>query len=79
MKLETQVKKNTKDISILKTAVKENTSRITSLEEFIVPELKIIGKKIDNFKMPWIQYIGLLAMGSFLTIISILFLFRGSV
>lgn len=77
--IEKQIKKNTTDISILKIDVKKNTSRIDALESFIVPELKLISKKIDNIKMPWFKYIGILIMGSFLTIIGIIIVYGGQV
>lgn len=75
MKIENQVEKNTKDIHVLKECVKNNTNRIDTLEKFIVPELKTISKKIDKIKIPFFQYIGLLAMGGVLAMIMILILF----
>ena len=67
MNIEKQVATNTKDIKVLRHDVNNNTNRLDMLEAFILPELKIIGDKIDHIKIPWVQYIGLLAMGSVLT------------
>ncbi len=79
IKLEKRVDQNTHDIKSLRHDVNDNTKRITVLEVFIVPELKSISSKIDNIKMPWLQYVGILAIGSFLTIAAIMIMFGGQV
>lgn len=48
MKLEQQVEKNTKDIDVLKVDTKEIINRLNILETFIIPELKLISKKLDD-------------------------------